>query len=72
MKNSERQKKLDKSKWETSKIHSQDLSGKMYYCLKCERMNCTHNCNATQKEREEKSLCAVAYNKYCRAKNGRI
>lgn len=60
------QKKLDQNKWFTSKIHDKDLSGCMWYCLKCEKRNCTHRCNATQKEREANTLCAKAYIKACR------
>lgn len=65
MKNSERQKSLDKQKWFRSKQYGEDLSGKMIYCLKCEKMNC-HRCSATQKERKEQTLCAKAYNRMVR------
>lgn len=68
MKNADRQKKLDEKKWLSSEKYEKDLSGNMWYCLKCEKMNCRHNCTSTQKEREEKSLCAIAYNKYYKVK----
>lgn len=63
MTNQERQKQLDKQKWFRSKQYEEDLSGKMTYCTTCDRMNCIHRCTATQKEREENSLCAKAYNR---------
>lgn len=69
MTNIERQKRLDKVKYFTSQQYKQDLSGSMPYCIKCEYVNCTHNCKATQKEREAGSLCAKAYNRMQRAQN---
>jgi hypothetical protein len=67
MTNIERQKSLDKQKWLISKQYGEDLSGKMIYCLKCEK-NC-YKCIATQKEREEQTLCAKAYNRMKRQKS---
>jgi hypothetical protein len=63
MTNQERQKSLDRQKWFTSQMYKEDQSGKMPYCIKCEKSNCTHRCTASQKEREEQCLCAKAYNK---------
>ena len=63
MTNQERQKQLDKQKWLRSKQYDEDLSGKMPYCITCDRKNCLHRCTAIQKEREEYCLCAKAYNK---------
>ena len=68
MTNQERQKSLDKKKWITSEQYGEDLSGKMTYCLCCSKMSCFHKCIATQKEREELSLCARAYNRMTRQK----
>jgi hypothetical protein len=63
MTNQERQKSLDKQKWYRSQEYGEDLSGKMTYCTRCDKMNCMHKCTATQKEREEQTLCAKAYNR---------
>ena len=68
MTNAERQKSLDKSKYYASQQYKKDLSGSMFYCHKCEYSSCTHNCRATQKERESGCLCAKAYNRVKRGK----
>ena len=68
MTNIERQKSLDKKKYLASQMYKRDLSGNMIYCAKCEYVNCTHTCRATQKERENGNLCAKAYNRLMRVK----
>lgn len=60
--NKERQKSLDKSKWICSEEFGQDLSGNMYYCECCGYAT-PIGCTATQEQREEKSLCAKAFNR---------
>lgn len=62
MKNIERQKSLDKKKWEMSQEVGADLSGEMIYCEFC---GCAvdKKCTATQDQRERNSLCARAYNR---------
>lgn len=65
------QKKLDALKWDKSKMHEEDLSGKMWYCIDCKRSSFTQTCNAPQKERETNFLCAKAYIRAVK-KNGRI
>ena len=62
MTNIENQKARNREKWFKSQIYKEDLSGKMAWCYKCERQTCTNGCRATQKERDEKYLCAKAYN----------
>jgi hypothetical protein len=67
MTNKERQKSLDKEKWLRSQELGEDMSGKMVYCTRCDKMNCLHRCTASQKERVENSLCAKAYNRLNRS-----
>ena len=71
MTNKERQKALDKAKYLESQQQGFDMSGCMLYCEKCQyadHSNPTENgkCYITQEEREEKSTCAIAYNKLYR------
>ena len=64
-KNIERQKSLDRVKWKESEKAGYDLSGTYPHCENCKhRINTCYavGCNATQEERETKSLCAKAYN----------
>ncbi len=67
MKNIERQKQLDKKKWLASEKNGFDTSGmerQCFYCPKqktCPPPTLVH-CVASQEEREEKCLCAKAYN----------
>lgn len=68
MTNKERQSRLDKKKWFTSKMYKRDCSGSMPYCISCTQRTCTHICKATQAERENQCLCAKAYNKMSRVK----
>lgn len=72
MTNKERQKSLDKQKWVNSEDFGYDLSGKLFYCDHCKyqtERNMVKSCIASQKQREEKSLCATAYNKMVRGGN---
>ena len=71
MTNKERQKLLDESKWNTSKMYKKDCSGEMPYCIGCPYATCTHTCKATQAEREEHCLCAKSYNCLRRISNGK-
>ena len=65
--NKERQKELDKEKWLESEQEGLDRSGQMTYCNDCDRKAGGElGCKATQAEREEKTLCAKAYNKHQR------
>lgn len=63
--NKERQKELDKEKWLESERIGFNCSGSMYYCNTCDKEE-DFDCKATQAEREEKTLCAKAYNKHQR------
>lgn len=68
MKNTQRQKSLDKKKWLESQAQGFDMSGCMIYCEKCEYADHTHpteygKCHAEQKKREAECLCAKAYNR---------
>jgi hypothetical protein len=66
--NKEKQKDLDRQKWDASRENRCDMSGKMDYCKHCKY--CVENtCKATQAKREEQSLCAKADNKMQRSKN---
>ena len=62
MKNVERQKQLDEQKWYVSEAKGESQSGKMDWCNFCKHQykGC---CLKTQEEREEKCLCATAYNR---------
>lgn len=69
MTNKERQKSLDKKKWLESEKKGEDLSGKMPYCNDCHnRYLFEERCGVTQEEREQKCLCATAYNRMQRAR----
>lgn len=64
MTNVERQKKLDKKKWEASIEAGRDKGGDMDYCEFCDKVHPIWKaCNATQADREKGCLCAKAYNK---------
>lgn len=64
MTNKERQKSLDKKKWLESEKKNRDMSGAMKYCKYCGMQYFLFNgCDATQEEREQKCLCATAYNR---------
>lgn len=65
--NKERQKKLDYEKYVRSSQNHTDFTGKMEYCVKCEKQS-NGKCTVEQADREAKSLCAVAYNKLHRSK----
>lgn len=67
MTNKERQKSLDKQKWNCSEDYEQDLSGHMYYCECCGYIT-SDGCTVTQEQREQQSLCAKAYNRMKRSK----
>ena len=68
MTNKERQKSLDKKKWLESEKHGKDLSGKMPYCKDCyNKWLFKSGCAVTQEEREQKCLCATAYNRMYRS-----
>ena len=68
MTNKERQKSLDEKKWLESEKQCEDMSGKMEYCECCSFADWWFNiCDATQEERENKCLCATAYNRMKRA-----
>ena len=60
--NKEKQVTLDKQKWEESYKNRCDMSGKMDYCAFCEYA-VENTCKTTQSKREEKTLCAKAYNR---------
>lgn len=60
--NKDKQQELDAIKWNLSQIEQKDLSGKMEYCGYCS-YNKDGICQAEQKTRVEKSLCARAFNK---------
>lgn len=69
MTNRERQRSLDRKKWNESREQMEDMSGKMYYCECCEKQGLSLNypfdltCTATQEDREEQCLCATAFNR---------
>lgn len=63
MKNTERQKLLDKEKWLYSEEIKCDCTGYMAYCEYCDYQADLGGCLACQTEREEKSLCARAFNR---------
>ncbi len=67
MKNSDRQKSLDKRKWLASEKAGTDLSGKMDYCKHCfyQGINIHHGggcCFGKREDIEQESSCAKAYN----------
>jgi hypothetical protein len=66
MKNTERQKSLDKQKWLMSEEVGTDLSGEMLYCEFCFYKDLDGFCPISQQERENKCLCAKAWNRYKR------
>lgn len=73
MKNIERQRSLDKKKWNESFKQKYDLSGYMPYCHYCEKQSPYGGvCRANQIQRESECLCARAYNRQVKAnaKNG--
>jgi hypothetical protein len=72
MKNVERQRSLDRKKWLESEKMCFDMSGKMPYCDYCgmQGFDCILNkyvleniCTTPHEEREQKCLCATAYNR---------
>lgn len=63
MKNTERQKSLDRKKWYKSLANDSDQSGKMEYCQFCDKRGLFDNCEADQRIRESVCLCATAYNR---------
>ena len=66
MTNIERQKSLDKKKWDESKMNLCDMSGYMAWCDYCTKQAYDTEkggCEASQAEREEQTLCAKAYNR---------
>lgn len=72
MNNKDRQKWCDTTKWQISNANSCDMSGKMYWCSGCEKSTDFCDCLATQIEREEKSLCAKAYNRYYKSPENKL
>lgn len=66
--NKDRQKRLDEEKWLESEQKNEDMSGAMYYCDYCDKQSRAYTCKATQQERENKNLCATAYNRFKRYK----
>lgn len=62
MKNTERQKILDKEKWESSIKNQFDMSGKMNYCVKCKYRDNFKNCTIEHNQRVQESSCAKAFN----------
>lgn len=77
MKNTERQKSLDKKKWIASEKNGMDMSGEMLHCFYCKKRTprdwqsdgfLRHGCSASQEEREGQCLCATAYNRMKRTK----
>lgn len=68
MKNTERQKSLDKQKWVMSEECECDLSGEMLYCEFCFYKDLDGLCPVSQDQRESQCLCAKAYNRMKRNK----
>lgn len=77
MTNKERQKSLDKKKWLESEKKGKDMSGYMEQCHMCDECEIVQGykdgnphlslrCKASQEEREQKCLCATAYNRMYR------
>ncbi len=67
MKNTDKQRALDKRKWIKSEKEGRDMGGAMPYCEfcdYCDKANC--ECGVPQTERERRSLCAKAYNRMVR------
>lgn len=63
MKNSERQKSLDKKKYLESERLGSDQSGKMIYCQGCEYKCAFRGCLKSQEEKDQHHYCATAYNR---------
>lgn len=63
MKNTERQRSLDREKWYKSLANDSDQSGKMEYCQFCNKRGLFDSCEADQRIRESACLCATAYNR---------
>lgn len=61
MKNTERQKSLDKKKWDKSVEMRVDMSGKMFYCTRCKKRK-EDICTISHEQRVAESACAKAYN----------
>lgn len=69
MKNTDKQKKLDKRKWFASIEANKDMGGYMDYCEYCDKIDPVFGgCSATQVQREKLSICATADNRRERAK----
>ena len=71
MTNKARQKSLDKQKWAESEKNGYDMGGCMLYCQFCEKADHSDptmngSCYSSQQERENLSLCAIAYNRMVR------
>jgi hypothetical protein len=62
MTNEERQKWLDRKKWEESYDSKKDMSGAMAYCEFCE-YQVMKQCTEDQPYREQECACARAYNR---------
>lgn len=67
MTNRQRQKDIDKQKWEDGVRFGYDPSGLLAMCNYCPKQYHICKCSATQEEREAQCLCAKAYNKMRRA-----
>ena len=73
MTNKARQKSLDRQKWFESEKNGYDMGGCMLYCQFCYKADHSDptlngSCYASQTEREDLSLCAIAYNRMVRKK----
>lgn len=63
VKNSIKQKELDKEKWLKSELCNEDMSGAMYYCDACMYQCNGFACGVSHDDRVGKCLCAKAYNR---------
>lgn len=59
---------LNKKKWLASERQKEDLSGKMAWCVKCEKRTERGTCSAPPSMRDLEGYCARAYNRMQREK----
>lgn len=62
MTNIERQRSLDKKKYLESERQGMDLSGKMFYCNRCDYQY-GNLCTVTQNFKDKVCPCATAFNR---------
>ena len=72
MTNRERQKSLDKKKYECGQNLGIDPSGVMPYCVHCTHKTSNYGCSVSHEVRSENCFCAQAYNRMVRRKSRHV